>query len=1476
MTNIEKQKKFIAEIEKEKSTRRNTIINDENIFRQLQSTHNELKAEYNGRQIFEMLQNIDDQSSDKCLIELNSTEKTLIFYNTGIPFSTEGVKSIMLHSISPKKNKEAFIGNKGLGFRSILNWSQEIEIYSDGKIISFSKEIAEKYSKIENTPELMFPNIDIVTPNNNWITYVKLKNLTNDIIDKIKKDLGEFDAKLLLFLKNLNSIVIKIDETEIHYNASPVKKLNEKILERTISYESKNNQFVEDNWWILSSNSSVKDKICNVQLAITPLNMENKNSALFNYLPTNHIIKLPCILHATLELTSSRKQIQDNSELNEEILTQIIPNAFKELAEFIRDNNKEDCWCAYRLMSAPEDSDDSLIKLLYSKILEIRDSGNFYPCIDETFKTKQDIVYYSEEINSYFYNECWKEKLPDIVRPNSPNEFKTDFYERTYLEEVCRSVVKKYEYSDSDLAKLIHVLYKMDKIYEPNKENLKPYRLIRDNDNKFIEGTALTPQDNENLKFPKYLKYTYISKEFYNLFCNEFEEEINAYKDESVKKRSFINSLKKDKFLNITFYDRSNLKDEIINKCRALIDKKSSIKSKNRIISKMLSALYENVKDTDNFDEIKIPVYVDSENQIIYTTDLLFKEAKIVYNNLLPDKVYLNDFSYWPFTKNESDEDLATFFKRLGVQEKIRLTSKHIDYKDDFFSYAIEKGFIDYGRLYEGSDCLVKALVDADIIKNLPMDVFLSLLPENVGGEKTFKDLLLETYHLSNWVPQRKINPCMCECSCSYPLYQLSGMMDKYLLNINNQTFKELGFIALDRNNTDEELMQKLGARQLRDFDLMELYELLRDIYIKNIKPSKVFYKYIFDAIKEHEDIMYNSLYYTDLMLYAQVGENDFEYRLNSEIYYDDNKSYGKIYLNKNFPVLFLQPKLGIDKVHQVFGIKKFGDAKIIKYDINEAVNKQFALDLKKYLPYFLAIRLYDKNIKDKNKFASALKNLKITIVNSLNYEIENSKFELDNGCFIYGNKEYFIKENGSIEDFHDDINFCANIANILTIELEALSEEQGYKNCYHNYQLYKDIFEQNPDFKKEVYELLSYSDSEKALWLNIINQTSKQGDYLKIQNEEQRIEQIKEDLNLSFNIDENNIDKNKKLEQLAKQFNCNVKDLIKGADGIIDFYDIHKKAFNDMLDKLKSSFCHLLWLYLNENKHLQQNYRMLINSYSSLKTSEKIAKICSENSKKEATEINYRKEIVKLLNENEWHNLTDCIQIDWNNLILNDLWTDKNFYQEYENNDFIQEDDKKFSLLFFKGNEDELKKIKEEHDENSKVSNEKDEENYKKLTLANWKLSEDVRFEKTATDRKKGTGKADSKKRANTNERSGRKAEEQVFAYLKEHNKENVKQVSGNSKSSDRDDSCHYDIQYQENGRIKYVEVKSAETSEFYITKAELEFAKQNKEDYILAIVKNGEVSFVANFVDEIGIYYKMKPDLYKVKFSIKDSTNS
>ncbi len=94
-------------------------------------------GDYNGRQILELLQNADDAKASLVSFKLDTNNKELVFYNDGESFTLEGIKSIMIPHYSSKVSS-TYIGNKGLGFRSILNWANSVSIYSACLKIEFS------------------------------------------------------------------------------------------------------------------------------------------------------------------------------------------------------------------------------------------------------------------------------------------------------------------------------------------------------------------------------------------------------------------------------------------------------------------------------------------------------------------------------------------------------------------------------------------------------------------------------------------------------------------------------------------------------------------------------------------------------------------------------------------------------------------------------------------------------------------------------------------------------------------------------------------------------------------------------------------------------------------------------------------------------------------------------------------------------------------------------------------------------------------------------------------------------------------------------------------------------------------------------------------------------------------------------------------------------------------------------------------
>ena len=118
---------------------------------------------YHGREILELLQNADDayqksiESGEKpsCDLEVYIEYKgnCLTVTNTGTAFDKDGIKAIVQGNNSPKSGK--YIGNKGTGFRSVLNWAESVEIISGPFSLRFSKEYSNAiFEEIKDEPQI--------------------------------------------------------------------------------------------------------------------------------------------------------------------------------------------------------------------------------------------------------------------------------------------------------------------------------------------------------------------------------------------------------------------------------------------------------------------------------------------------------------------------------------------------------------------------------------------------------------------------------------------------------------------------------------------------------------------------------------------------------------------------------------------------------------------------------------------------------------------------------------------------------------------------------------------------------------------------------------------------------------------------------------------------------------------------------------------------------------------------------------------------------------------------------------------------------------------------------------------------------------------------------------------------------------------------------------------------------------------------
>jgi hypothetical protein len=109
----------------------------------------QVSADYDGRQLLELLQNADDAAGRDLKkrpgqVSIRLEGRILEVANTGATFTEAGVQSLLYSNLSPKFLDADQIGAKGLGFRAVLNWADKLEIHSGQLRMAFSAAYARK------------------------------------------------------------------------------------------------------------------------------------------------------------------------------------------------------------------------------------------------------------------------------------------------------------------------------------------------------------------------------------------------------------------------------------------------------------------------------------------------------------------------------------------------------------------------------------------------------------------------------------------------------------------------------------------------------------------------------------------------------------------------------------------------------------------------------------------------------------------------------------------------------------------------------------------------------------------------------------------------------------------------------------------------------------------------------------------------------------------------------------------------------------------------------------------------------------------------------------------------------------------------------------------------------------------------------------------------------------------------------------
>ena len=309
-----------------------------------------VELEYLGREVLEMIQNANDAGGDLSAtqrLRFELTTEGLVVANTGNGFSKKGVTSLITSDLSPKSGqRKKYIGSKGLGFRAILNWTQNPIISSGNLQIEFSRsltdtwlhnlfqsqpEIRNKFSEHVGVSDSDYPIAMLAIPH--WFTSPscaigkRVEILRSEGFDTVigmpffhpesynraLQQLTALRSEILLFLPNLKEISISSPTIDVVWT----KEAKREIKPQQVTLKSNTGEARE--WQIHSHEGVCDDSDYDFEVCIAIPNFKIAPTKLYSHLPTNIPFPYPVIAHATLELTRNRNNLVESSN-NEQVL----------------------------------------------------------------------------------------------------------------------------------------------------------------------------------------------------------------------------------------------------------------------------------------------------------------------------------------------------------------------------------------------------------------------------------------------------------------------------------------------------------------------------------------------------------------------------------------------------------------------------------------------------------------------------------------------------------------------------------------------------------------------------------------------------------------------------------------------------------------------------------------------------------------------------------------------------------------------------------------------------------------------------------------------------------------------------------------------------------------------------------------------------------------------------------------------------
>lgn len=276
--------------------------------------------------IFELIQNAEDNEyppGKKPELQFRLTNTSLIITNNESGFLEKHVKAICKVGVSTKDKRQGYIGEKGIGFKSVFQITSCPQIFSN----KFQFELPESHKQtglgyivpnwINKTPEIV---------NDNGTTMIFPLDQAQFNSDQAEQLLKEISPQTIIFLKKLKNLELLI-ETQNQYEIIIEKSSSiSSLVELTYIRNSENGEESQTSeYWVLEKSFEKPEGITIEQrqgitereiVVAIPLKESKANGKLFAYLPVYENTGLPFLINADFLLVSSREGVHPKEPWN--------------------------------------------------------------------------------------------------------------------------------------------------------------------------------------------------------------------------------------------------------------------------------------------------------------------------------------------------------------------------------------------------------------------------------------------------------------------------------------------------------------------------------------------------------------------------------------------------------------------------------------------------------------------------------------------------------------------------------------------------------------------------------------------------------------------------------------------------------------------------------------------------------------------------------------------------------------------------------------------------------------------------------------------------------------------------------------------------------------------------------------------------------------------------------------------------------